>query len=294
MYCGFALRADAIGVAETPERRRVQSQTEAELPRYIIATLRDKDLTEDQINNAAALLGLSVFELSKALDVLGVAPLSVNATIEGAEALRSELMLCGLDAIIISEQQLELNAAAIEARQMEIRDDSLSMLGARGGGRVSTEWDEVEMLVTGHLHFSTLELEQQRKKRSRKIIAERRFSADEAILDIYLRNLLVPWRIRSNSFDFSCLGEDKAITAFKNFASLNSLLRHRASKAIFNDDYVRLRPVLDKIWPTENSEQPRQRRRAGLRELEASVTHSNNEAQFDRYSRTVRFAWKQM
>lgn len=288
LYCGFALPAVGEEAVATPERQTLQTQTEPESAQYIVATSPHKDFNEDQINQAAALLELTAPELSKALKVAWVLPLSVNATHAEAETRHSKLALCGFDPVIISEQQLDLDAPAIDARAMEIREDSLSIIGPHGRGRLSTEWNEVRLLVTGHLHFSTFEVEQETKKRHSKLVTERRFSTDEAVLDIYLRNHNVQWRIKSNSFDFSCLGEDKDVTTFRNFASLKSLLRDRASKAILNDDYVQLRSVLDRIWPIETSEQPRQRRRAGWRELEASVTHASNEAQFERYSRVVR------
>ena len=198
------------------------------------------------------------------------------------------LFRSGFEPTIISEQHLDLESPPIDIRALEICDESVTAFGRRGEPQLTMPWPDVTLVVMGHLHFSTVEVEQKRKRNQRKIVAERRLSTDEAVLDIYRQNEIVAWRIKSNSFDFSCLREQKAVTAFDNFASLIKLLLQHANSADFNDDYVRLRPLLDGIWPTENSEQPPQRRRAGWRELEATVSHTSNEEQFNWYSRVLR------
>ena len=170
---------------------------------------------------------------------------------------------------------------------MEIGEELVTAIGPRGQRQSPVSWSDLSLIVVGHLHFISLEVEQKPKKSYRKVVAERRLSTDEAVLDIYRRNETSAWRIKSSSFDFSCLGDRKAITAFENFTNLIEVAQQRANGADFNDDYVRLRPLLDMIWPVEDSEQPRQRRRAGWRELEATVTHTHNTAQFDIYSRLL-------
>jgi hypothetical protein len=88
------------------------------------------------------------------------------------------------------------------------------------------------------------------------------------------------------NFDFSCLGKEKSITAFQNFAVLTNLLRARAVNAMFDEAYNRSRSILAKMWPAEEPENRTERRR----DFHASVrtTTSDNLSQFTRYSRLRR------
>jgi hypothetical protein len=85
------------------------------------------------------------------------------------------------------------------------------------------------------------------------------------------------------------LGEDKAITAFENFAALVEVLRRRAGNAEFDDSFLRLRSVLNKVWPVEEGCVRTENRRTAMRRYEARVVNSDNEAQVTRYSRLVNF-----
>jgi len=115
----------------------------------------------------------------------------------------------------------------------------------------------------------------------------RELSEDQSVLDIYLRAADVPWRIIVNDFDFSCLGERKSLTAFDNARALIELLKERTPTDV-NESYARVRPLLNAVWPLENTEsQGRSRRpRAGRRDF-STVTASDNESQFNNYSRLV-------
>jgi hypothetical protein len=114
----------------------------------------------------------------------------------------------------------------------------------------------------------------------------REMSADEAVLDIYTAQSNSGWRISAGSFDFSCLGPHKGLVAAQNFSALIEVLRLRASDAIYDDSYNRVRHQLGAVWPLEQHTEPRgwHRKRPGHVSTEA-VTRSDNESQFTRYSR---------
>ena len=283
LYCGFGLKV--TGAAS--QKRTVEPTVEPSGASYIVVASRNEHIDGDQIKEVAASVGAEFSDLNGAL-VARVIPIYTTRSHINAEAVSCELNSRGFESTIIAEEEISSGSLPIAVRAFGLSDDSVTAIGPRGQRQPTVRWSDLTLIVTGHLHFSTREIEQKQKKTHRKIVAERQLSTDEAVVDIYRRNEESAWRIRSNSFDFSCLGERKAITAFQNFAHLIELLRQRASSAEFNDDYVRLRPLLDKIWPIENSEQQRQRRRTGWRELEATVTCTTNEAQFDRYSRVLR------
>ncbi len=283
LYCGFGLKV----TPEHPRQKETVAQTvEPSNANYIVIASRNEHIDEDQLKEVAALVGKESSDVTRAFAVARVIPIFATQSQTNAEAISRELKSRGIESAIIGEDQIAATTS-IEVRTLELGDESVTAIGERGQRQPSVSWSDLSLIVAGHLHFISVEVEQKPKKSSRKIVAERRLSTDAAVIDIYRRNETSAWRIKSNSFDFSCLGERKAITAFENFSNLIDLVRQRANGADFNDDYVRLRPLLDMIWPAENSEQPRQRRRAGWRELEATVTHAHNTAQFDLYSRLL-------
>ena len=93
----------------------------------------------------------------------------------------------------------------------------------------------------------------------------------------------------AESFDYTYLGAQKSLLAMENFTRLGALLRARALTAIFDDDYMRLRPLLRAAWPvTEQTSSSGLRRSRGRLRMEA-ITSVSNETQFTRYGRLRRY-----
>jgi hypothetical protein len=106
------------------------------------------------------------------------------------------------------------------------------------------------------------------------------------VVDLYRNSEAVGWRIAANSFDFSCLGEAKAMTAFENLTTLINLLKARAPGIEFDSSYLSLRPVLNNVWPLDPQTKPGEWRRRGVGKVDIStVTIIDNENQFNAYSR---------
>ena len=254
---------------------------------------RNDLVDEGQLKEIAALVGAESSDVARAFELARRIPIFKTQSHTNAEAINRELISRGIESAIIAEDQIALANPPIEVRGLELSDECVTAISRRDQQPSTMKWPSLSLIVAGRLHVSRVEVERKRKRKP-KVVAERRFSTDEAVIDIYQHNERVPWRIKSNSFDFSCLGNRKAMTAFENLASLVELLRQRATSAEFNDDYFRLRPLLDNIWPVQGSEQPAQRRWAGRQNVEAIVTDWNNEAQFSCYSRLLYFRREQI
>jgi hypothetical protein len=144
------------------------------------------------------------------------------------------------------------------------------------------------LIALGRLYFTTTEVEQTPDK-SKQVLDERQLTSDEAVLDLYSRADETGWRIRAGSFDFSCLGAEKKLIAFENFRALVDVLRRNSDYAVCDDDYVRMRVALNKVWPLAARVGETERRRTLTGEINATATVSDNELQFTRYSRLLRF-----
>lgn len=214
-------------------------------------------------------------------------PVARIPTQENAAAIVHGLRGLGIEGAIISNGDLQMELPSTKVRALVCSDDSLTAVPAGGGGTsVSVGWGEVTLLVTGRLLSNRVEVEERNSGGRKQTVDSRQFSSDEAVLDIYAKTQRANWRIVAGSFDFSCLGPARSVTTFQNFTALINFLRERASIARFDDSYLRARPLLETLWPQEQQMKKGELRRRGSSKFDsATVTTTDNEAQFTRYSR---------
>ena len=240
----------------------------------------------------AQLLNLAPLELNSLLSAR-VAPLYATTATEQAQAISDKLRSVGVEPVTISDAQLNLAEPPKQIAALAMNNDALTASVRRTGERVSVPWNDVVLIVLGRLYFTTTEVEQKRDK-SKQVLDERQLTTDEAVLDIYSRADETGWRIRAGSFDFSCLGAEKKPVAFENFRALADVLRRNGPHAVCDDSYVRIRVALNKVWPLEARAGASERRRTLTRSVNATATISDNELQFTRYSRLLRFLAPQL
>jgi len=148
------------------------------------------------------------------------------------------------------------------------------------------KWDDLILIVAGRRLVTRVEIETRRRRNSEKPIGSRELSSDEPLMDLYSRSGKIGIRIYSSSFDFSCLGPEKSVTAFENFAKLLKLLGAHAPKVEVDETYHSLRAVLGSIWPLDPQTTKGDSRRSGAGKVDIStVTTIDNEIQFNSYSR---------
>ena len=217
-----------------------------------------------------------------------VAPLYATSETEQAQTISDKLRTVGIEPLTILETQLSLATPPKQIAALAIENDVLTASVRRTGERFSVPWNDVVLIVLGRLYFTTTEVEQTPDK-SKQVLDERQLTTDEAVLDIYTGVDGIGWRIRASSFDFSCLGPVKKATAFENFRALADLLTQNSPQAVWDDGYVRIRVALNKVWPLEARAGATERRRTLAGTIDATATVMDNELQFTRYSRLLRF-----
>ena len=254
---------------------------------YIVALPNQTNvIAESSLAEIAALLHFQAVELESVISTGRAAPLASTDTSDQAKRLEDQLRALGVESIIITEEALKPDIDNRETHALEISDDSLAAVPFRGGENISARWDDLILVVTGRRLVNRVEVEERRRRGRHEPLDNRELFSDESVLDLYTRSNEVGWRISAGSFDFSCLGQAKAMTAFENFTTLIELLLARG-KNIENDDlYGRLRPVLANVWPLEKRTRKGDWRRSGAGKYDVStVTTTDNEAQFNHYSR---------
>lgn len=285
LYCGATLGITVPPSTSTAAATGTFPDTEADVANIVTVPARS-DVREADAE-IAQVLNLSPSELNSLLSAR-VAPLHATSATQQAQSISDKLRSVGIVPLTISDTQLNLTTNPKQISALAIESDVLTASVRRTGERVSAPWSDVVLIVLGRLYFTTTEVEQKRGK-SKEVLDERQLTSDESVFDIYARADRTGWRIRPGSFDFSCLGQEKRATAFENFRALVDLLRRNATFAVWDDSYVRLRAVLNKVWPVEARAGATERRRTLIREIDATATVSDNELQFTRYSRLLRF-----
>ena len=247
-------------------------------------------ITEESLKAMADLLRLQIEELRRIVETGEPLPVARTATLDDAALIETRLRAQGMSLLTVSDHDLALEASAPKRlRGLELKSDLLIAypVGSADDAGRSIPWTEISLLVAGRLFERRVEVEERRGRGSENEIVEaRELSADEAVLDIYAAGQDGNARIVANNFDFSCLGPEKRLIAAENFSRLNEILRERARLAVYDDAYNRVRRALSVIWPLEEHTGAGglRRSRPGRFNTE-TVTTSDNEVQFTRYSR---------
>ncbi|HEV8590122.1 MAG TPA: hypothetical protein VGQ72_14700, partial [Pyrinomonadaceae bacterium] len=285
LYCGAAFEVTEQNAFQSVPAPQPEKSSENTL--HIVA-LPAPAQPDDPLSEIAESLNIPPRELSSLISGSIGAPVFAANSEPQAQIVSEKLRERGLTTIIISDEQLAVQVAPKEIGALEAQGDCVVGNARRGGERIIAQWTDIVLIVVGRLYFATSEIDQ-KGSRSKRIIDEREMLTDETVLDLYLRDDAIGWRIRAGSFDFSCLGADKQLTAFANFNALTELLRERATNAVYDDSYLRLRGALNNVWPAEQRPGAKVKRRTAFGGFDLSATITDNELQFTRYSRLLAY-----
>lgn len=290
LYCGAAL---ATGRAPEAPNEFTSSEKPAGSGTYVVLVPHEtKPIDEASIAQLAATLEAKASEVENAIRAGGVLPLRLCESDSRAKSFADEVSGLGCDVAVISEQHLNEGGSFKKVRALRWSDDSLTAFSVASGDQFSAAWSEVILIVSGRLITTHDEVEKKRGGETNPSTASH-VSSDEAVLDIWT-NANMALRIFVNSFDFSCLGAAKSLTAFENAKALTEIFRERASNVKIDTTYARTRGALAHVWPIERETRASQLRRTGVgKRAFATVTTTTNEAQFNSYSRLLNYLRRQ-
>jgi hypothetical protein len=237
---------------------------------------------------AADLLRLRPEDLSLILSSQIPLPLARAATMDEASLVQRRLSSLGIDTRILSDAEPGTDTTGPnKVRALEIDDAGMYAFQTPETPAIRVSWSDLILLVEGRLIVKRVELKEQKGGRAEnRILDASEFVTDERVVDFYTKEQATPYLIAANSFDFSCLGENKSLIASENISTLISVFRDRAPQAEYDDSYNSVRKALEVVWPSEqqNESSGWRRERPGKYSI-GSVTELSNETQFLRYSR---------
>lgn len=248
---------------------------------------RGPDMDPTVAGQIALLLGREPAEISEHLSLDLPLPVARVDSDVKADFLAAKLMEFGLDCRVVSDSGLNAENLPVRLKRIDFGDGELDMIAFNADNVEHIPADDVVLIVKGHLISSHTDvLERKRRRGNTTVLDETSTMNDEIVVDIYTRGDPIGHRVRMTGFDFSCLGERRALLAADNMNRLIAELTRFEPNATVVDDYVRVTHILDGVWEKESRRDPQGLQRVGLGKREfGTIASTNNVAQFTKYSR---------
>ena len=284
IYCGASLTSRATIVSKEAE---AEPQTATPTCYVVVEPKTLSEVDENLLDQVGKTVEVKRSDLTTAL--ISHAPLLVASTNDKANKTLNDLRQMGIAALLVTDAVLKLSPGSRTIRALEFTDEGLTGLPASTAARLPARWDELMLIVVGRLQTHRSEIEERRRRGGPKPIDRREVADDESVFDLYVRSSEVGWRISASNFDFSCLADRKTLTAFDNFRALINLFSEHTALEV-DQSYLRMRRLLADVWPLQKQTRKGAWRRSGAGKYDMStVTTTDNESQFNNYSRLLWF-----
>lgn len=284
LYCGEALPVTARNAAARAEPLRRMENWE---PAFNLVAVRIT--AEVDVSSAAKLMGIDADDLKSMLDEGSPMPLArvENKTI--ADETGARLREFGLTVAAIDDREMNIERPPTRLRNLDIERDKFILTNFNSGENISFDSRDISLIVTGRITETRRDEVTKRKKGKSEVLDETETGSDLRLIDLYSSQHTNGYRIQTNGFDFSVLGEEMGMFADENIGKLAGLLKTKCPNAVFADEYDDVRSLLDVVWEPETRKDVHglQLRGYGKREFGATYT-SSNLTQFTKYSRMRR------
>jgi hypothetical protein len=250
--------------------------------------LPQDQVSADVMADAATLLKLSEETLQEILSHALPLPVARTASREEAELVDERLRDLGLRSLMLSDHDLGLSDNAVKrVKSMIFEDEYLVIQQSGAAEEIIVQWADIVLILPARVFETRFEMtERITRKPEKEIVDTSEFFRDEAVIDFYTSANASTWRVSANGFDFSCLGDEKALVANENIGRLQRLIAVKAANAEVDDSYRRVRNVLEFAWAMQPETQSSGWRRERPGKLSVGMaTTKSNETQFTRYSR---------
>jgi len=249
---------------------------------------QDQAVSAEVMADAATLLKLSEEALQEILSHALPLPVARTASREEAELVDERLRDLGLRSLMLSDHDLGLSDNAVKrVKSMIFEDEYLVIQQSGAAEEIIIQWTDIVLILPARVFETRFEMtERMTRKPEKEIVDTSEFFRDEAVIDFYTSANASTWRVSANGFDFSCLGDEKALVANENIGRLQRLIAVKAVNAEVDDSYRRVRNVLEFAWAMQPETQSSGWRRERPGKLSVGMaTTKSNETQFTRYSR---------
>jgi hypothetical protein len=286
LYCAAALPTNETTIhLQKPSLRPLESW---ELGYNNILWPSPANLDEKSLEEAATLLRLTSIELQRIIELKMPMPVARAATLDEALLVQRRLGAMGIGTRVVTDAEL----GGEETGTTKVRSVAFDAAGIKAfptpeTAAIDIRWSDFELMVAGRLITRRVEVKEQKGGREdNSIVGSSEFFTDEPVFELHTTGPGSPYRFAANSFDFSCLGEQKSLMAAENLATLLKRFSDDAPQAGSDETYNLVRKALETVWPSQQqNESGGWRRERPGKYIVGSTTETSNERQFTRYSR---------
>ncbi len=281
LYCGSWLAIKAETLANI---KPVARKLEAWEPGFNVVLLSGSGYG---VSNVGSILGNDSVDVAAVIESKIPLPILRVESQKLADLLVEQLGSSGLGCSVVSDVELAVETPPVRLSLIRIADGSFDFIDFNTRTSISILFNDLSLIVIGNLSKSRTELlEKRRRNADSKVIDETATSADEMVLDLYIRTDSRGFRIYLAGFDFSCLGDRKGMLAAENMRRLARLIAETAPSAKVVNNYAGIRHLLGGIWEVESRSDPQGLKRSGFGKVEfGKVETTTNVQQFNKYSR---------
>jgi hypothetical protein len=247
-------------------------------------------INESVFAQLAAALQIEVSEAQALIEAHKPVPLARSHTQAEAEMIAALVRTCGLRAALIPDEALGIDRELIRARRVTLTETEIEI--DHTGGRQTVLKSGIKLFVIGELRNTRVDYTEgisAARGKSGDVLDSSEYRSDETLLDCYAANAEQSFRIKSDAFDYSGLVSPMSFRTDVNFRAAVNSLRAAAPQAAFDDQFPRMRTLLDRAWPARTRNEARGIKRTGLafRAVAQGTVISDNRDQFERYSRLM-------
>lgn len=287
-YCGNPLPFAARRIqTPTPEFRKLEIWEKG----FNVVVTKCRETPDfSAVNEIAEFLEFEGEDLRKILDSKKSLPLARVASNAEAKLIAEKLAAHNIESRIVADERLKPEISARRLRGIEFSGDNLIMILFNNDEIAEIFCKDLSLVVSGAIFERKIEsIESIRRKEKGKVLNSNEIGSDQFVIDIYAQNDNIGYRIEQHGFDFSCLGNRKSLLAGENMKRLAEKLRAVLPQAEFDDDYLKNRAELGKIWEVQETISAGGVNRQSFGGFKrANTIIISNLTQFTRYSRLRR------
>jgi hypothetical protein len=256
----------------------------------LIYLAKQREINETETRKISNLLNLEKDFLNKLFENGEFLPIIRLESLRDVEIVKEKLSKKGLETTIVKDDKLDLKNPLRRLRKIELEDEKIKLTLFNKAETIEIAREDLVLIISGSIYEKTQEtVEKYIKSKENKTLSVDETAKDEKIVDIYSRNDLRGFRILTNGFDFSCLGNEMSFLAFENIVKIFEKLKLFAPNARAVENYNKIRNLVGEIWEIEAINQSRGVSKKGIGNFNLNkATIITNINQFTRFSRLQR------
>ncbi len=228
--------------------------------------------------------------LKEVLDAGKPLPIARGEQQEELRIVGNRMEELGLKTWLILDREFSAETPPLRLRKIRFSKACIELEIFNSGNVRKITSDKLVLIVTGALFEKRIESsEKHMRNQENKPLDTAEISLDELVIDLYSQDDPLGYRVFSRGFDFSCLGDEKRMTANQNMSLLVEKLVAFSPNAVHDKDYLEHRAFLGGVWDVDEHKDSKGVKRKGIGGYKReTVTTTNNLSQFTKYSRFKR------